>query len=104
MPDPILHKYFDLGDRALANLTLKSGERVLLTILPAGFAVHLLHVFGIIPGRCLFGIKSLAGGKCRRCSRATRSLAPLPRAKGKHQDDAERRRASHRSAERPPRC
>ena len=32
MSDPILHKYFDLGNRALANLTLASGERVLLTV------------------------------------------------------------------------
>ena len=51
MSEPILHKYFDFGDRALANLTLESGERVLLTIVPNGFAVHMLHLFGLIPGR-----------------------------------------------------
>ena len=50
----ILHD-FDFGDRALANLTLASGERVLLTIVPSRFAVHRLHLFGLIPGRCLFG-------------------------------------------------
>lgn len=88
MPDPILHKYFDLGDRALANLTLKSGERVLLTILPAGFAVHLLHVFGIIPGRCLFGINEPGYRQMTTVlARDQQLLPPLPRAKGKHQDD-----------------
>ena len=88
MPDPILHKYFDLGDRALANLTLKSGERVLLTILPAGFAVHLLHVFGIIPGRCLFGINEPSYRQMATVlSRDAQFLPPLPRARGKHQDD-----------------
>ena len=40
------------GARALANVTLESGERVLLTIVPAEFAVHRLHLFGMIPGRC----------------------------------------------------
>ncbi len=78
MSDPVLHKYFDFGDRALANLTLESGERVLLTIVPAGFAVHRLHLFGMIPGRCLFGANNVATqqmtnvlardtGSCRRC-------------------------------------
>ena len=60
MSDPVLHKYFDFGDRALANVTLESGERVLLTIVPAGFAVHRLHLFGMIPGRCLFGANDVA--------------------------------------------
>ena len=88
MAEPVLHKYFDLGDRALANLTLKSGERVLMTVVPAGFAVHQLHLFGIIPGRCLFGIND-PGVKHMTAvlSRDTRLLPPLPRAK-KHQDDS----------------
>jgi hypothetical protein len=89
MPDPILHKYFDLGDRALANLTLKSGERVLLTILPAGFAVHRLHVFGIIPGQCIFGINEPGYRQMTTVlARDMQLLPPLPRAKGQHQDDA----------------
>jgi hypothetical protein len=88
MPDPILHRYFDLGDRALANLTLKSGERVLLTILPAGFAVHRLHFFGIIPGQCLFGANEPGYKQMSTVlARDPQLLPPLPRAKGKHQDD-----------------
>jgi hypothetical protein len=88
MSGPVLHKYFDFGDRALANLTLPSGQRMLLTILPAGFAVHELHLFGMIPGRCIFG----AGGDAlertiETIRRDSAQLPPLPRAK-KHQDDA----------------
>jgi hypothetical protein len=86
MSEPILHKYFDFGDRALANVTLTSGERVLLTVLPNGFAVHRLHLFGMIPGRCLFGI-NMPGVKqmTNVVARDTLQLPPLPRAKGKHQ-------------------
>ena len=89
MPEPILHKYFDFGDRALANVTLTSGGRVLLTILSAGFAVHRLHLFGMIPGRCVFGANDLG---CKRMAdvlaRDAQQLPPLPRAKGKHQDQS----------------
>ena len=82
MSEPVLHKYFDFGDRALANVTLPSGERVLLTIVPNGFAVHRLHLFGMIPGRCLFGANDPASKQMATCSRATRGmLPPLPRAK-----------------------
>ena len=88
MSEPILHKYFDFGDRALANLTLESGQCVLLTIVPAGFAVHRLHLFGMIPGRCLFGAN---GAACKQMTavlaRDSRQLPPLPRAK-KHKDDS----------------
>ena len=86
MSDPVLYKYFDFGDRALANATLPSGERVLLTILPNGFAVHLLHLFGMIPGRCLFGANDLAAKQMLSVlMRDAPQLPPLPRAKGKHQ-------------------
>ncbi len=88
MADPVLHKYFDLGDRALANITLPSGERVLLTIVPAGFAVHRLHLFGVIPSRCLFGANNIASEQMANVlARDSRQLPPLPRAK-KHHDDA----------------
>ncbi len=89
MSDPLLHKYFDFGDRALANLTLKSGERVLLTIVPNGFAAHRLHLFGMIPGRCLFGANMPAVKQMTAVlARDTELLPSLPRAKGKHQDDS----------------
>lgn len=88
MSEPILHKYFDLGDRALANVTLTSGERVLLTIVPEGFAVHRLHLFGMIPGRCLFGAGVVAAKQMVNVlTRGTQQLPPLPRAK-KHQDES----------------
>jgi hypothetical protein len=89
MSEPVLHKYFDFGDRALANLTLGSGERVLLTIVPNGFAAHMLHLFGIIPGRCVFGANSVAVDQMINVLlRDAPLLPPLPRAK-KHQDDAD---------------
>ncbi|MBX9772955.1 MAG: hypothetical protein K2Y71_00975 [Xanthobacteraceae bacterium] len=88
MSEPVLHKYFDFGDRALANLTLGSGERVLLTIVPNGFAVHMLHLFGMIPGRCLFGANELLAKQLLDVLRRDpKLLPPLPRAK-KHQDDS----------------
>jgi hypothetical protein len=89
MSNPVLHKYFDFGDRALANVTLKSGERVLLTIVPNGFAAHRLHLFGMIPGRCLFGANMPAVKQMTTVlARDTELLPPLPPAKGKHQDDS----------------
>ena len=88
MAEPILHKYFDFGDRALANVTLLSGQRVLLTIVPAGFAVHRLHLFGIIPGHCLFGAGDDAYKRMAdMLAHDAQQLPALPRAKGKHQDD-----------------
>ena len=88
MSEPVLHKYFDFGDRALANLTLGSGQRVLLTIVPNGFAVHMLHLFGMIPGRCLFGANDPASKQMIGVlTRDAPVLPPLPRAK-KHQDEA----------------
>jgi len=87
MSNPVLHRYFDLGDRALANLTLESGERVLLTIVPAGFAAHKLHLFGMIPGRCLFGANDIASKQMMNVLiRDARQLPPLPRAR-KHNDE-----------------
>jgi hypothetical protein len=88
MPQPILHKYFDFGDRALANLTLTSGERVLLTIVPNGFAVHRLYLFGIFPGQCLFGAGEEAYLRMANVlARDPSQLPPLPRATGRHQID-----------------
>lgn len=88
MSEPVLHKYFDFGDRALANVTLPSGERVLLTIVPNGFAVHMLHLFGTIPGRCLFGANDPASKQMIDVlTRDATLLPPLPRAK-KHEDEA----------------
>jgi hypothetical protein len=88
MAEAVLHKYFDFGERALANVTLPSGERVLLTIVPNGFAVHRLHLWGAIPGRCLFGMNDFGAKQMAKVlGRDANLLPPLPRAK-KHQDDS----------------
>ena len=88
MAEAVLHKYFDLGERALANLTLPSGQRVLLTIVPNGFAVHRLHLWGVIPGRCLFGINDFGAKQMAKVlARDIHQLPPLPRAT-KHRDDS----------------
>jgi hypothetical protein len=88
MSEPVLHKYFDFGERSLANLTLESGERVLLTIVPAGFAVHRLHFYGMIPGGCLFGANMVATKQMVNVLiRDARQLPPLPQAR-KHKDDS----------------
>lgn len=88
MADAVLHKFFDFGERALANLTLASGERLLLTILPAGFAVHRLHLFGILPGVCLFGANPPAYQQMAAVlARDAETSPPLPRARGRHEID-----------------
>jgi hypothetical protein len=84
--EAVFHKYFDLGDRALANITLPSGERVLLTIVPNGFAVHRLHLWGVIPGRCLFGVNDFGAKQMAKVlARDAQHLPLLPRA-NKHQE------------------
>ena len=88
MAEAVLHKYFDFGERALAKVTLPSGERVLLTMVPNGFAVHRLHLWGMIPGRCLFGMNDFGAKQLAKVlARDTNLLPPLPRAK-KHQDNS----------------
>lgn len=88
MAEAILHKYYDLGDRALVNLTLESGQRVLLTIVPSGFAAHRLHLFGTIPGRRLYGAGERAYQHMARVlARDSHQLPPLPRPK-KYRDDS----------------
>ena len=94
MADAVFHKYYDLGDRALANITLPSGERVLLTIVPNGFAVHRLHLGGMIPGRCVFGMNDFGTKQMAKVLARDSHLPPLPRA-NKHQDDS----ATHQFAD-----
>jgi hypothetical protein len=78
MTTPMLHKYFDFGDSALANLTLPSGERVLLSIVPSGrLTVRRLHVGGFVPGRRLF--RALPIEAERMTEVLARGAAQLPR-------------------------
>ena len=89
MAEPVLHKYFDFGERALAKVTLPSGERVLLTIVPNGFAVHRLHLFGMIPGRCLFGMNDFGAKQMAKVlARDTASVAAAASRAKKHQDNS----------------
>jgi hypothetical protein len=86
MPEPILHKYFDFGGRATADLTLGSGEHVFLSIIPSGFAAHRTHLRGFLPGRRLFGIESDGIARLARViARSADMLPSLPTAQ-QHRD------------------
>jgi hypothetical protein len=89
MPEPVLYKYLDFGERAMADLSLASGERVFVSIVPRGSAVHRTHLRGFVPGRRLF----LADAE--ETTRMARVLARgqfewplLPRATKQHRDDS----------------
>src|SRR5262245_1572250 len=90
MPKPILHKYFDFADGALANLTLASGERVLLSIVPSGtFEVRRFHLGGFVPGRRLFRAHPLEAERMAQVlARDSGRLPPLPRAARAHRDES----------------
>jgi hypothetical protein len=94
MPEPILHKYLDIGDRAVAHLTLPSGERMLLSIGPSGFGLYRLYLRGLFPGRCLFGqVTGEMTRMARVIARSATELPALPTA-AKHRDES--------AAEQPP--
>ena len=49
-----LHKYVERGPSSgFANLTLPSGERILLSLAKGSISIHPLHLRGFIPGRAL---------------------------------------------------
>ena len=89
MTKPILHKYFDFGDSALSNLTLASGERVVLSIVASGtFAVRRLHLAGFVPGRRLFRAYPLEAERMAQAlARNSHRLPRLPTATGQHRDE-----------------
>jgi len=89
LPEPILHKYLDIGDRAIAHLTLPSGERILLSIGPSGFGLYRLHLRGLFPGRCLFGQLTDAMTRMARVlARSAADLPALPTATQKYRDES----------------
>lgn len=90
MTKPTLHKYFDFGDGALSNLTLPSGERVVLSIVASGtFEVRQLHLGGFVPGRRLFRAYPLeAEHMAQALVRDSHRLPPLPTAIGQHHDES----------------
>lgn len=88
MPDPVLHKYYDFGSRALSNITLRSGERVMLSIVPRGFALRRLYLNGFLPWGSLFSANATDAARMARVlARSSNDLPPLPRAE-QHRDDA----------------
>jgi hypothetical protein len=91
MTGPVLHKYFDFGDSALANLTLASGERVLLSIVPSGrFAVRRVHVGGFVPGRRVFRAFPLEAEHMAQVLTRERDRLPrLPIALRQHRDESD---------------
>jgi hypothetical protein len=90
MTKATLHKYFDIADGALANLTLASGERVVLSIVPSGrFAVRQFHLAGFVPGRRLFRALPLEAERMAQVlARDSARLPPLPTANGEHRDES----------------
>ena len=88
MPDPVLHKYYDFGSRALSNISLRSGERVLLSLVPRGFALRRLYLNGLVPWGSLFSANAADTARIARVlSRTVAELPPLPKATH-HRDDA----------------
>jgi hypothetical protein len=89
MPAPVLYKYLDFGERAMADLSLRSGERVFLSIVPRGFAVHRTHLRGLVPGRRLFiADAEVAERLTRVVTRDAAMLPPLPQATQRHRDES----------------
>ena len=90
MSQPILHKYLDFGDRAMSDVTLPSGERIVLSIVPSGFAVHRIHLSGLIPGRRLFLADALDVERLvRGLARGANMLPDRPKAPKQHRDESE---------------
>jgi hypothetical protein len=86
--DPILHKYYDFGSRALTNISLRSGERVLLSVVPRGFAHRRLYLNGLVPWGSLFSANAQDTARIARVlARSKSDLPPLPTA-AQHRDDA----------------
>ena len=100
MTKAILHKYFDFRETALANLTLPSGERVVMSVVASGtFEVRRLHLSGFIPGKRLFRAYPLeAGHMAQVLARESHRLEPLPTATGQHRDES----AMHESPDAVP--
>jgi len=83
-----LTKYVDYGERAFADLTLESGERLFVSVVPKGLAIHRLHLGGIIAGRRVFATDPSGRDRISRALlREDGKLPPLPRATKKHRDD-----------------
>jgi len=90
MTRPALLKYFDFGDSALAHLTLASGERVLLSIVPSGsFEARRMHLRGFVPGKRLFRAYPLEAERIALAlARDSSRLPPLPAATRQHHDES----------------
>ena len=85
MPESVLHKYYDFGKRALANISLQSGERVLLSLVPRGFALRRLYLNGLLPWGSLFSANAADTARMTRVlARAAADLPPLPKAEHHH--------------------
>ncbi len=88
MTGPVLHKYLDLGPRAFSTLMLPSGEKVFVSLVPKGLAVHRLHLGWILPGRRLFAASPEERDRMVRVLRREEDqLPPLPQAVKEHRDD-----------------
>jgi hypothetical protein len=89
MPEPKLYRYLDFGERAMSDLSLASGERVFVSIVPRGFAVHRTHLWSLIPGRRLFLADADETARIARVlKRGQSELPPLPKASKQHRDES----------------
>jgi hypothetical protein len=70
---PILHRFDDRGQGGFSNITLASGERIVISVAAAGVRIHRLIFFGRIPGRTLH--VSDAATTARACAVLARSVA-----------------------------
>lgn len=48
---PVVHTYLERGAGGFANVTLASGERILISVAANGLRVHRLILWGRVPGR-----------------------------------------------------
>jgi hypothetical protein len=74
---PIVHRYLDRGPSGFANVTRASGERIFISLAPAGLRIHRLILRGLIPGRTLHAAD--AGAIARACAVLVRSVGTLPK-------------------------
>ena len=56
-----LHKYVERNQGAgFANITLPSGERILLSLAKGGISIHPLYLRGLIPGKAIHAADAVA--------------------------------------------
>jgi hypothetical protein len=76
----ILHKYFDTGSNAFANIEFAKGDRVLLSHAASGLAVFKLIFAGKLPVKKLYAVNNLLMERMMRVLLRDPSLPERPKA------------------------